>query len=212
MTARLVVGIAGGSGSGKTTLAERILSTLPRGAGIRISHDAYYRDLSHLALEERARWNFDHPDALESELLSAHLDLLRLGRPARCPEYDFGTHTRKEGGTWVRPAPVVVVDGVLVLAVKEIRRHLDLSVFVETASHERLSRRVSRDVRERGRSRSSVLQQWDTTVRPMYEEFVEPSKRHADLVIPEGGFDPSGVDRVVERIRAHLDPGSWLAP
>jgi uridine kinase len=205
VSARIVVGIAGGSGSGKTTLARRVLSHLPAGTAIRISHDAYYRDLSHLPFQERAAWNFDHPDALESELLSRHLDELRSGQPIHCPEYDFGTHTRKAGGVYLSPAPVVLVDGVLVLAVREIRAKLDLGVFVETQSRERLHRRIRRDTRDRGRTRHSVLHQWDSSVEPMFETFVAPSRAHADLIVPKGGFDPAGVQRIVDRIRSRLE-------
>ena len=208
MSARVVVGIAGGSGSGKTTLAERVAARLPGGTAIRISHDAYYRDLSHLPFQERAAWNFDHPDSLESELLARHLEELRQGRRIVCPEYDFGTHTRRSGGLPVDPAPVVLLDGVLVLAVNEIRTRLDLAVFVETHPDVRLSRRIRRDIRDRGRTRHSVVDQWDSTVQPMHDTFVAPSRAHADLVIPTGGFDPAGVGLVVDRILAYLETAS----
>ena len=207
MSAQVVVGIAGGSGSGKTTLAERVMRRLPAGSAIQISHDAYYRDLSQLSLEARAAWNFDHPDSLESSLLCQHLGQLRAGDAVMCPQYDFGTHTRVQGGRLIRPAPVVVLDGVLVLAVHEVRAQLDLRVFVETNTDERLKRRVKRDRNERGRSHDSVLRQWEDTVWPMHMEFVEPSKAHADVVIHRGGFDPGGVETVVARIQQLLAGG-----
>lgn len=207
MATRLVVGIAGGSGSGKTTLAARVQARLPAGSCARLSHDAYYRCLADMPLEDRARWNFDHPDSLESELLVRHLDVLRQGEPVHVPVYDFGTHTRRRGGVRLEPAPVVVVDGVLLLAVEDLRSRLDLRVFVETSAEERLRRRVLRDTRRRGRTRESVLDQWRSTVHPMYERFVAPSRNHAHLVVEHGGFDESAVDRIAGRIRSALEAG-----
>lgn len=203
-----MVGIAGGSGSGKTTLASRIAEMLPYGSCARLSHDAYYRCLADLPLEERARANFDHPDSLESDLLVQHLEVLRRGRPVEVPIYDFSTHTRRQGGLRLDPAPVVVVDGVLLLAVENLRSRLDLRVFVETSAEERLRRRVRRDTRTRGRSRESVMDQWRSTVHPMYERFVAPSRSHAHVVVERGGFDRAVVDRIAARIRAELEAGS----
>lgn len=208
MATQLVVGIAGGSGSGKTTLASRIQERLPPGSCARLSHDAYYRCLADLPLEERARRNFDHPDSLESELLVRHLDVLRGGRPVEVPIYDFSTHTRRTGGLRLEPAPVVVVDGVLLLAVDDVRSRLDFRVFVETSADERLRRRLRRDMRRRGRSRESVLEQWSSTVHPMYERFVAPSRNHAHLVVEHGGFDETALDRITVRIRTALEAGA----
>jgi uridine kinase len=206
MSARLIVGVAGGSGSGKTTLTRRLLERLPGGMAVHISHDAYYRDLAHLELEERARWNFDHPDSLESELLIRHLELLRAGERVEIPTYDFSTHTRASKSLPVRPAPVVIVEGVLVLAVKELRNRLDLGVFVDTAASERLTRRVRRDTRQRGRSRESVLEQWRETVDPMYEQFVVPSRAHAHHVVHHGGFDRKAVSTLAAEIMSRVGP------
>lgn len=204
MTTRLVVGIAGGSGSGKTTLARRVQERLPPGTAARVSHDAYYRDLAHLPLAERAAFNFDHPDALESELLAAHLTRLRNGHPVEVPMYDFSTHTRCSTGRPLDPAPVVLVDGVLVLAVERLREELDLMVFVETDPLERLRRRVRRDVRDRGRTPTSVRQQWDATVHPMYERYVAPSRAHAHVLVHHGAFAPGTVNAIANRIVSAL--------
>lgn len=196
----VVVGIAGGSGSGKSTLAGRIVERFEPGTAVRLPHDAYYHDLSHLAPPERASRNFDHPDALDTPLLLSHLDALLRGEAVTPPRYDFRTHTRHDPVTTLHPASVVVVDGVMVLAVPEVRRILDLGVFVHTDPGERLARRLSRDVDERGRSRKSVLAQWEASVLPMHERFVEPSRAHAELVIEHGGFDGGSVVEVVSRI------------
>lgn len=208
MSTQLVVGIAGGSGSGKTTLAARIQERLPAGSCVRLSHDAYYRCLADLPLEERARSNFDHPDSLESELLVRHLDVLRQGQAVEIPVYDFSTHTRRPGGVPLNPAPVVVVDGVLLLAVEDVRTRLDFRVFVETSAEERLQRRLRRDMRRRGRSRESVMDQWRSTVHPMYERFVAPSRDHAHLVVRHGGFDEAALEGITRRIRTMLEAGA----
>lgn len=205
LSARMIVGIAGGSGSGKTTLAARVQECLPAGHCVRLSHDAYYRCLSQLPLEERARCNFDHPDSLESELLGRHLDALRRGEPVEMPVYDFGTHTRRPGGVHLDPAPVVVVDGVLLLAVEDLRARMDLRVFVDTSAEERLRRRLRRDTRRRGRTRESVLEQWESTVHPMYQRFVAPSMDHAHVVVRHGGHDRVTVQRIADRIRTALE-------
>lgn len=207
MSAQLIVGIAGGSGSGKTTLTRRLLERLPRGMAAQISHDAYYRDLAHLDLEARARWNFDHPDSLESELLVEHLEVLRAGRTVEIPTYDFANHTRAPSTKRISPTPVVIVEGVLVLAVEELRDRLDLGVFVDTAARERLTRRVRRDTRKRGRSRESVLEQWRETVDPMYEQFVLPSRAYAHRIVQHGGFDRAAVAALAEDIISRVELG-----
>lgn len=167
-----------------------------------IHHDAYYRDLAHLPPEERVRVNFDHPDALETELLVEHLEALRSGEAVDVPTYDFSTHTRARATERVEPAPVVVVDGILVLADARLRALMHLKVYVDTAADVRLLRRLRRDTVERGRTPQSVLEQYEASVRPMHLEFVEPSKRHADLVVPEGGYNRVGVDMVVAKLEA----------
>jgi uridine kinase len=205
----LFIGIAGGSGSGKTTIAEAVTTALP-GVAI-VQHDAYYRHLPELSLEERAKVNYDHPASLETELLVAHLQGLRSGRPFPRPVYDFTSHLRSPATVTVEPAPVLIVEGILVLAEPELRSMFDLKIFVDTDSDIRLGRRLERDIAERGRSVGSVLEQYFRTVRPMHVEFVEPSKRHADLIIPEG-YNPGAVAMVVEVIRSRQQHPSIYSP
>lgn len=183
----LLVGVSGGSGSGKTTIARAIVASLPAESVSLIEHDAYYRDLSALSLEERARVNFDHPDALDNELFVAHLDALRAGRAVEKPRYDFARHAREAVTDRVAPAAVIVVEGILVLALEAVRARLDVKLFVDTDPDIRLMRRVRRDIEQRGRTFAQVRQQYYETVRPMHLAFVEPSKRFADIIIPEGG-------------------------
>ena len=180
----IVVGIAGGTASGKTTFAERLAGLLPRRSVQLLDHDAYYRDRSDLPPAERAKVNFDHPDALESDLLAAHIRDLRQGRAIEKPCYDFATHARRPQTERVEPAEVLLVEGILVLAAEEIRRELDLRLFVDTPADLRILRRVRRDVAERGRTIDGVMAQYMTTTRPMHERYVEPSRAFADLVIP----------------------------
>jgi uridine kinase len=197
----LIIGIAGGSGSGKTTVAEALVEAID---GVTyIQHDAYYRHQPHLNFEQRSRVNYDHPDSLETELLIAHLQALREGRPIERPDYDFTQHLRREETVPVAPAPVVVLEGILVLADPGLRDLMDLKVFVDTDPDLRLARRLERDLTERGRSAESVLGQYLATVRPMHLEYVEPSKRHADLIIP-GGMKVGAVATIIELIRARF--------
>jgi uridine kinase len=198
----LLIGIGGGTGSGKTTIAQALLQATP--AATCIDHDAYYRDLSDLPPSQRAQLNFDHPDALESSLLVHHLQALRAGRAIDKPIYDYRTHTRSSDSVRVEPAPVVIVEGILTLAIVELREQFDIRVFVDTDADIRLMRRVGRDLEERGRAFDDVREQYFRTVRPMHMAFVEPSKRHADVIIPEGGENRIAIDLLVGRIREHL--------
>ena len=204
----IVVGVAGGTGSGKTTVAQAILERVGRDRIAYIQHDSYYRDLSHLPLEERARVNFDHPDALENELLVQHLRQLCAGRPAEVPIYDFTTHTRRPETRTVYPHRVILVEGILIFADKTLRDMMDVKIFVDTDADIRFIRRLQRDIAERGRTMESVIRQYLETVRPMHLEFVEPSKRYADVIIPEGGFNTIAVEMVVARILAMLEESS----
>jgi uridine kinase len=201
-----VLGIAGGTGSGKTTVAEGIVAGLPRGGAVLIDHDAYYRDRSHLPREQRATVNYDHPDAMETELLVAHLARLRAGDPVEIPQYDFREHARRQDSRRVQPAPVVLVEGILVLADERLRAAMDLKIFVDTDADVRLMRRLCRDMEQRGRTFAQVREQYYATVRPMHLEFVEPSKRHADLIVPEGGENRPALDAIVARLLQLIAP------
>ncbi len=197
----LIIGIAGGSGSGKTTIAEALVETIEGVAYIK--HDAYYRHLPALTFEQRSRVNYDHPDSLETDLLVGHLEALRAGLPFEQPVYDFAQHLRGETTVTVAPAPVVVLEGILVLAERDLRDLMDLRVYVDTDADLRLARRIERDLRERGRNAEAVVAQYLATVRPMHLEFVEPSKRHADIIIP-GGFRVGAVATILELIRTRM--------
>lgn len=198
----LVLGIAGGTGSGKTTVARNIQTGLPPGATVVLDHDSYYRDLSDMTLEERRLLNFDHPESLDNALLVEHLDALRAGRGVDVPIYDFVHHTRRTETRRVEPAPVVIVEGILVFADAEIRKRLDVKIFVDTDPDIRVFRRIRRDMEQRGRSFHDIREQYYHSVRPMHLRFVEPSKRHADLIIPEGGSNHVALDWIIARLRA----------
>lgn len=200
----VVLGVAGGSGSGKSTVVREVCRLLEPGAAAVLHHDAYYRDLAHLPLEERAGVNFDHPDSLETELMVSHVRELLGGRTVEVPTYDFATHTRRSATETLHPSAVLILDGILVMADARLRATMDLKVFVDTEPDIRLLRRIRRDVVKRGRTADSVIAQYEATVRPMHLEFVEPSKRFADLVVPEGGYNRVAVDLVVSRIRSLL--------
>jgi uridine kinase len=203
--AKLVVGIAGGTGSGKTTVARNIVRTLPRGSSVLLEHDGYYRNFGHLTAEERAKINFDHPQSLETELLMEHITALRQGRPIEKPVYDYVTHTRSPRTVRVEPVPVVVVEGILIFTDEELRKLFDIKIFVDTDADMRVLRRLQRDVAERGRSVTAVIEQYYSTVRPMHLKFVEPSKRWADIIIPEGGHNEIATDLVIEKLRRFVD-------
>jgi uridine kinase len=198
----LFIGLAGGSGSGKTTIAEEVVDRLDGKVAV-VHHDAYYRHLDQLSFEERTRVNYDHPASLETELLVEHLERLRESFAIDQPVYDFSQHLRSDATIRIGPAPVVIVEGILVLSEPELRSELDLKIFVDTDPDLRLARRLERDITERGRTVESVINQYFATVRPMHIEFVEPSRRYADLIIPEG-FNPAAVATVVELIRSRL--------
>lgn len=200
----LVVGVAGGTGSGKTTVADEIIRRVGSDRIVSVHQDRYYRDLSHIDTRRRGLHNFDHPDAIEEALLVEHLGLLTSGRPAPLPNYDFAEHIRTSEVEIVEPRPVVLVEGILILAVAAVRDLIDVKLFVDTDSDIRLIRRLSRDLAQRGRTVQSVMDQWCETVRPMHLEFVEPSKRYADLIIPEGGFNTVALDLVISRIEQVL--------
>lgn len=187
MSRPLIVGVAGGTGSGKTTVAHKLATAMPPGRCVTIEHDAYYYDQGHLPHEERAQINFDHPASLESSLLAEHLHELRAGRAVEVPIYDFATHTRRTETRHVAPAPVVIVEGILVFVEAALRDQMDIKIFVDTDADIRLMRRIRRDLEQRGRTFESVRNQYYATVRPMHIEHVEPSKRWADLIVPEGG-------------------------
>ncbi len=200
----IVIGVAGGTGSGKTTVAMEILQRVGEEHVAYISHDAYYRDLSHLPPHLRAQVNFDHPDSLETELLIEHLKALRAGQAVEVPIYDFTIHTRTNQTRRVEPAPVILVEGILIFVDPALRALFDVKLYVDTDADVRFIRRLQRDVAERGRSVESVCQQYLATVRPMHMEFVEPSKRYADVIIPEGGFNEVAIEMVATRIRSLL--------
>jgi uridine kinase len=203
MKTPVIIGIAGGTGSGKTTVARAIYDRVGRDRIEWISHDSYYRNFDGYTPEQRHKINFDHPDSLETELLTRHLDVLMKGSSVEVPLYDFATHSRKVETQRVEPRKVIIVEGILVLAEPELRKRIDIKLFVDTPADIRFVRRLVRDIESRGRSLTSVVDQYMTTVRPMHEEFVEPSKRYADLIIPEGGENQVALDAIISRVE-HL--------
>jgi uridine kinase len=203
----ITLGVCGGTGSGKTTVALRILERVGADLVAHLPHDAYYKEAGHLPPEERAKLNFDHPDALDNDLLIEHLKELQAGRAVEIPVYDFKTHNRRAETLRVEPQPVILVEGILIFADKRLRDLMDVKIYVDTDADLRLLRRLQRDIGERGRSIDSVIHQYLSTVRPMHLEFVEPSKRYADVIIPEGGFNEVAIDMVASRLRALIgDP------
>lgn len=196
-----IVGIAGGTGSGKTTVAKKISSAFGSELLTVIEHDSYYRDRSDLPLEEREKQNFDHPDSLESSLLVKHLQSLKMGHAVEIPRYDFKTHNRKTDTQLAIPTKIILVEGILLFAEEPLRQMFDLKIFVDTDADIRVLRRIRRDIEQRGRSFESVREQYYNTVRPMHLQFVEPSKRWADIVIPEGGNNKVAVDLVTVKLQ-----------
>ena len=201
----IVIGIAGGTGSGKTTVANVILNRVGAGKIAFLPHDAYYKDLDDLPRSQRDLINFDHPDSLETDLMVEHLKLLRAGQAVDIPIYDFTTHSRTDQTNRLESQSVILVEGILVFAEAALRELFDIKIFVDTPPDIRFIRRLERDIIERGRTVESVIQQYQLTVRPMHLEFVEPSKRYADVIIPEGGLNTVAMDMVVARIETMLN-------
>ena len=200
----LVIGIAGGTGSGKSTLIDNLVKAFGDVVTV-ISHDNYYRRLDHLPMEERTKINFDEPAALETELLTTHLEALRSGFAVECPVYDFTQHNRKNETIHLTPRKVIIVEGILIFAHEALRNLMDIRIFMDTDADIRLCRRIHRDVEERGRTLLSVTEQYQDTVKPMHEKYVEPSKKYAHLVVPEGGNNTVALDMIVGHIRRHLE-------
>ena len=199
----MVIGIAGGTGSGKTTITRRLVERFGGDVSV-IHHDNYYKAHHDMPYEERAKLNYDHPDAFDNELFVQAVRDLKEGKDVVCPIYDYSIHDRSDKTVIVKSAKVVIVEGILIYAVPELRELMDIKLFVDTDADVRILRRIRRDVRDRGRSLESVIDQYLTTVKPMHEQFVEPSKRYADLIIPEGGHNQVAMRMVVERVRAHI--------
>jgi uridine kinase len=203
----VVIGVAGGTGSGKTTVAHEILKRAGTSQISLIQHDAYYKDLGNLPPAQRAMQNFDHPDALDNQLLIAHLQELKARQAIDIPVYDFTTHTRTAETRHVEPHRVLLLEGILIFVDPALRRLMDVKIFVDTDADIRFIRRLERDIAERGRTMQSVIRQYLGTVRPMHQEFVEPSKRYADVIIPEGGFNEVAMEMVAARIQSLLAAG-----
>jgi len=200
----LVIGIAGGSGSGKTTLLKNLVETFAENVTV-LSHDNYYKRHDDLTYEQRCELNYDEPAALETDLMACHLDKLRHGEAIDCPVYDFTVHNRSRETIRIESRPVIIVEGILIFENKPLRDLMDIRIFVDTDADVRLCRRIKRDVNKRGRSLESVLQQYQETVKPMHEKYVEPSKKYANIIVPEGGKNMVALDMLVGRIRRHLE-------
>jgi uridine kinase len=198
----LTFGIAGGTGSGKSTIGRNIAAALPQGSVVIIDHDSYYRDRPDLSDEARSQQNYDHPDSLETELLVEHLRALRGGNAVEIPQYDFKTHSRRKETRPIAPTPVIIVEGILVFVDAALREQLDVKIFVDTDADIRLFRRIRRDIEQRGRTFQQIRDQYYRTVRPMHLQFVEPSKRLADLIVPEGGENRVALDLIIGRLQS----------
>jgi uridine kinase len=197
-----VIGVAGGTGSGKTTVSQHIQAAVRPDQIAYLQHDSYYHDLSALPPAERAQRNYDHPDSLDTSLLVQHVEMLCRGQPVNVPLYDFATHTRFAETVQVEPAQVILLEGILILAEPHLRDRIDMRIFVDTDADIRFIRRLQRDMRERGRTINSIIEQYMSTVRPMHLEFVEPSKRYAHVIVPEGGNNRVAMDMIISRIKA----------
>ena len=200
----LVIGIAGGSGSGKTTLMKRLVEQFGDHVAV-VSHDNYYRRHDELTYEERSQINYDEPAALETDLMAYHLDCLRQGQAIDCPVYDYAAHNRSDETIRIEPRKVIIVEGIMIFENEALRNLMDIRIFVDTDADVRLCRRIKRDVNKRGRTLESVLTQYQETVKPMHERYVEPSKKYANLVVPEGGKNLVALEMITDRIRRHLN-------
>ncbi len=199
----IVIGIAGGTGSGKTTITRKLVERFGADVTV-IYHDNYYKAHHDMTYEERSKLNYDHPDSFDTELLVKDLAALRRGEAIECPVYDYTIHDRSNQTLTIHPARVIIVEGILIFHPVELRDQMDIKIFVDADADERILRRIQRDVKERGRSLDSVISQYLTTVKPMHDAFVEPSKRYADIIIPEGGQNQVAIDMVINRVKAHL--------
>lgn len=204
----IIIGVAGGSGSGKTTIARKLLETFEAQDAVLVEQDAYYKELHIESIEERAKMNFDHPDAIEFELLREQLLSLGEGKEIERPIYDFSTHMRKEETIRIKPSKIIIVEGILIFAVPEIRELFDVKIFVDTDADEMLISRMERDIKERGRTFESIRDQYLSTVKPMYLEFAEPSKRYADVIIPRGGENKVAINMVIAKMKRYLKKGA----
>ena len=200
----MIIGICGGTGSGKTTVANKIIEAVSSEAVVYLQQDAYYRNLGDMPIDLRHKVNFDHPDAFDTELMINHLEALRAGESIEQPIYDYSTHSRRTETIRLDSRPIIIIEGILVFDDPKLRGLMDLKIFVDADADIRFIRRLDRDVHERGRSVESIIAQYMTTVRPMHLQFVEPSKRYADIIIPEGGYNDVGIDLITEKIKAIL--------
>ncbi len=200
----MVIGIAGGTGSGKTTLTQRLKERFGEDVGV-LNHDNYYKAHDDMPFEERCKLNYDHPDSFDTDLLVRDLKLLRAGQAVQCPTYDYTVHNRAAATVEVRPAKVIIVEGILIFQSQALRDLMDIKIFVDTDADVRILRRLLRDVKERGRSLDSVVEQYLTTVKPMHEAFVEPSKKYADLIVPEGGRNLVALEMIIQRVAHHIE-------
>ena len=201
----VIIGIAGGSGSGKTTLTNRLWKQFGPDEVSVLNHDSYYKRHDELPYEERCKLNYDHPDSFDTPLLVEHLKALRAGQPVKVPIYDYSIHNRTDRTVTVYPAPVIIVEGILIFASPELCEQMDMKVYVDTDADVRILRRIMRDVKQRGRTLDSVVEQYLTTVKPMHEQFVAPSKRKADLIVPEGGRNPVALQLLIKWVATHLN-------
>lgn len=201
----LIIGVAGGSGSGKTTVVSKIVKSIGKDDVLLMEHDSYYCDLSHLPLEKRKKQNFDHPSALETELMIRHLDALKEGYKIEIPVYDFVAHTRSDESISASPKKIILIDGILIFSEPDLRERMDIKIFVDTDDDVRLIRRLRRDISERGRDLVGVMRQYEKFVRPMHLEFVEPSKRYSDVIIPRGGENQVALQMVIALIKDKLN-------
>ena len=204
MKPRIIIGIAGGSGSGKTTLAENIANHFHRKVSI-LRHDDYYKSQKDLSFSEREKLNYDHPDAFDNDLLIEHINLLKEGKNIACPKYDYALHDRSDKTEIIESTEVILLEGILIFENKELLSQLDMKIYVDTDADVRIIRRILRDVNERGRTLESVIKQYLTTVKPMHESFVEPSKQKADIIIPEGGKNPVAYEIIINKIETYLE-------